>query len=128
MKAHRITIAMGLIAALVLAAVSAGAAAGVIAPKAAPIAQAAPGTDLFTDQQLFGQTGEPQAPDATTAKLVLSYSVKYICTNALAGGAPWYNTYTPLVHQQTDIHIHNPQDFGVDIYFKATKQDGSPTM
>jgi hypothetical protein len=128
MKDRRFYMAFGLIAALVLVAFGAGTAAGVIAPQAAVSAQAAPRTDLFTDEQLFGQEGEPQSPDNSTATLVLSYSVKYICTNALAGGTPWYNTYTPLVHQETDILIHNPQDFPVDVYIKATKQDGSPTM
>ena len=115
-------LAIGLIGVLVLA----GATAGVLA-------RAAPGEAELARQAALGgvdpliQADPLLAPDAPTNTLVQSYSAKYVCTRALPAGQPWMNTATPLVNQETDILIHNPNDFPVDVYIKATKPNGLPT-
>lgn len=58
------------------------------------------------------------APDAG-GTLVLSYASKFVCTAALQPGQMWYGTDAPIVHEETEIAIHNPNDHPVVLFKKA---------
>jgi hypothetical protein len=61
-----------------------------------------------------------EAPAAANS-LVLMYSAKFVCTEALPAGTFMFGTTTPIVSQKTDVLIHNPNDFQVTLYRKAVK-------
>jgi hypothetical protein len=52
-------------------------------------------------------------------RLALSYAAKFVCTEALQPGQLSYSLTAPLVYQKTDVLVHNPNFFGVELYKKA---------
>lgn len=70
---------------------------------------------LFPSSRVAATPAEQQAP------LVLSYAAKFVCQAALQPGQYWYGAAAPIVNQQTDILIHNPNGFPVTLYKKAVR-------
>jgi hypothetical protein len=77
---------------------------------AALLAPAAPSAALAQDIPQEAAAGE---------RLALSYAAKFVCTEALQPGQVSYSLKAPLVYQKTDILVHNPNHFGVQLYKKA---------
>ena len=63
---------------------------------------------------------DAEAPSAANS-LVLMYSAKFVCTEALPAGTFMFGTTTPIVSQKTEVLIHNPNDFQVTLYRKAVR-------
>jgi hypothetical protein len=59
------------------------------------------------------------APSAQQEALILSYAAKFVCTEALEPGQYWYGTAAPIVRQETEVLIHNPNAFPVRLFKKA---------
>mgnify|MGYP000052280325 CR=1 FL=1 len=59
------------------------------------------------------------APNTQQGPLILSYAAKFVCTEALEPGQYWYGTAAPIVRQQTEVLIHNPNAFPVRLYKKS---------
>lgn len=70
---------------------------------------------------LFPSSHVAATPAAQQAPLVLSYAAKFVCQEALQPGQYWYGAAAPIVSQQTDILIHNPNGFPVTLYKKAVR-------
>ena len=56
---------------------------------------------------------------AAGERLALSYAAKFVCTEALQPGEVHYGLTAPLVHQETDVLVHNPNSFKTTLYKKA---------
>jgi hypothetical protein len=72
-----------------------------------------------------GQSQEvAAAPAAADDPLILSYAAKFVCLEPVQAAtfpsAPWFKTKVPIVQEETDVLIHNPNDFTVTFYKKAT--------
>jgi hypothetical protein len=51
--------------------------------------------------------------------LVVMYSAKFVCTEALKPGQFFYGVAAPIVQQSTDVLVHNPNGFPVRLFKKA---------
>ena len=59
-------------------------------------------------------------PDAPLAEgMILSYSSKFVCTEALRPGQFWFGPAAPIVQQSTQVLVHNPNAFPVRLFKKA---------
>jgi len=56
---------------------------------------------------------------AAGERLALSYAAKFVCTEALQPGTYSYSLSAPLVYQETDVLVHNPNSFTTTLYKKA---------
>jgi len=56
-----------------------------------------------------------QAQEGENEEVVLSYSAKFVCTAPQPAGMPYYGSTPPVVHQTTEILVHNPNDHAVVI-------------
>lgn len=61
------------------------------------------------------------APDAAAAgeAFIYSYAAKFVCTEALPPGQFHYGLKAPIVQQKTDVLVHNPNGYPVELYKKA---------
>jgi hypothetical protein len=101
---------------LIVAAVFAGYARGISWAQPAPSrAMAAP-----VEAPKAGEAHTPQQPLATDP-LILSYSAKFVCTEALQPGMYYYGASAPIVQQKTEVLLHNPNAFAVTFYKKAVR-------
>jgi hypothetical protein len=66
-----------------------------------------------------------QAPPEPGDPLVFSYSAKFVCTAALQSNIYWYGPAAPIVQQETDVLVHNPNDFSLTFYRKAVRASNS---
>lgn len=62
-----------------------------------------------------------QAAEEQQGPLILSYAAKFVCQEALEPGKYWYGTAAPIVRQETEVLIHNPNAFPVRLYKKAVR-------
>jgi hypothetical protein len=70
----------------------------------------------------LAQSTEAQpAVAAANDPLVLSYAAKFSCLEPLQPGQVSYSLAAPIVGQQTEVSIHNPNDFPVVLYKKAVR-------
>jgi hypothetical protein len=68
-----------------------------------------------------GQSQEvAAAPAAADDPLILSYAAKFVCLESQPPGVVSYSKVAHLVKETTDVLIHNPNDFTVTFYKKAT--------
>lgn len=72
---------------------------------------------------LAQDNGATDAVDAAAVAapdhLVMMYSAKFVCTEALKPGQYFYGVAAPIVQQSTDVLVHNPNGFPVRLYKKA---------
>lgn len=61
----------------------------------------------------------PQALADVDGELALYYPVKFICSDSLQAGEFWHGPSAPIVQQTTQILIHNPHDYPIDIFKRA---------
>lgn len=93
---------------------------GLLAGAWTPV-QAAPPEVARSGPDVEGVTTQ-DAPDAANAQsMILQYAAKFVCTAALPPGQFWYGLNAPIVHQTTDVLIHNPNAYGVTLYKKAVE-------
>lgn len=64
---------------------------------------------------------QPDAfPEGPLAEgMILSYSSKFVCTAALRPGQFWFGPAAPIVQQETQVLVHNPNAFPVRLFKKA---------
>lgn len=62
-----------------------------------------------------------ESPDAAAANdnMILSYAAKFVCQSALKPGEFYYGLNAPIVKQETQVLVHNPNAFAVTIFKKA---------
>lgn len=51
--------------------------------------------------------------------IIYSYAAKFVCTEALQPGQFFYGPAAPIVQQKTDILVHNPNGYRVELFKKA---------
>jgi hypothetical protein len=70
---------------------------------------------------LLAAPPQQESPDAAAApeNLILSYAAKFVCTQPLQPGTFFYGRNAPLVQQETQVLIHNPNGFPVTLFKKA---------
>lgn len=76
-----------------------------------------------TEAPQSGSTGPDTAAETAAAgdPLILSYAAKFVCLEPLQPGQVSYSTVAPIVQENTDVAIHNPNDFTVTFYKKAVR-------
>jgi hypothetical protein len=69
-------------------------------------------------------------PTAGQDPLILSYAAKFVCLEPLPPGTLFYGPVAPIVHERTDVLIHNPHDIPVTFYKKAVRApvQGAPVI
>ncbi|MBN1147335.1 MAG: hypothetical protein JXA78_08765 [Anaerolineales bacterium] len=56
------------------------------------------------------------ATNGVSPTLVLSYGAKFVCTEALPPGMIWQGATGPIVQEDTDVLIHNPHDYPIELF------------
>jgi len=64
---------------------------------------------------LSADEGAVQQQVGADDEVVLSYSAKFVCTATQPPGVPFYGAVAPVVQQTTEILVHNPNDYPVEI-------------
>jgi hypothetical protein len=65
--------------------------------------------------------GSAQAAAEQQTPLILSYAAKFVCQEALEPGKYYYGPAAPIVRQETEVLIHNPNAFPVRLFKKAVR-------